>query len=73
MQTKPPIDDFFNNAKSNLKTKKQQDDLIKRTHYFTQENLDWVASMAFFEKMDKSEIVRKALESYIPEKYKKHE
>ena len=72
MKPKPilnKIDNFINSAKDNIQVKKNEG-LIKRTHYFTQSNLDWIDAMAYHDKIDKSEVVRKALEMFIPDKYK---
>lgn len=61
----------INNAKDTDDIFKKEIDLIRKTYYIELTQSDWIDSMAYFEKMDKSEIVRKALENYIPEKYKK--
>lgn len=41
----------------------------RQTYYITELYIQAIEQMAFYEKMDKSEIVRKALEQYIPSKY----
>lgn len=55
------------------KTLPQEDaeiDKPKRaTYYITPLYIDAIEQMAFYEKMDKSEIVREALKQYIPSKY----
>jgi len=79
------IDDFIKGAKDvktdTIKVKNQelqhppQDDEIdlnkmrRQTYYITELYIEAIEQMAFYEKMDKSEIVRKALEQYIPKKY----
>lgn len=41
----------------------------RQTYYITQLYIEAIEQMAFYEKMDKSEIVREALKQYIPSKY----
>lgn len=60
------IDEFIKGAEK----KKPEIRLIRRTYYLTQELIDSVEAMAYHEKKDKSDIIREALEKYIPEKYK---
>lgn len=47
----------------------EPDKLRRQTYYITELHIQAIEQMAFYEKMDKSEIVRKALEQYIPTKY----
>lgn len=41
----------------------------RATYYITPVYIEAIEQMAFYEKMDKSEIVREALKQYIPSKY----
>jgi len=41
----------------------------RATYYITPVYINAIEQMAFYEKMDKSEIVREALKQYIPSKY----
>lgn len=53
-------------------TEQEEIDLDKprrQTYYITELYIQAIEQMAFYEKMDKSEIVRNALEQYIPTKY----
>lgn len=45
------------------------DKLRRQTYYITELFIQSIDQMAFYEQMDKSEIVRSALEQYIPKKY----
>lgn len=45
------------------------DKLRRQTYYITELYIQAIEQMAFYEKMDKSEIIRKALEQYVPTKY----
>lgn len=78
------LDNFINGAKDektklhNQEQSKQlltpQDELDldkmrRQTYYITELYIQAIEQMAFYEKMDKSEIVREALEQYIPTKY----
>lgn len=73
------LDDFINGAKdvkasaaivnNQIKDEKDYDKLKRQTYYISELYIEAVNQMAFFEKMDKSEIVRTALEKYIPERY----
>jgi hypothetical protein len=47
------------------------DKLRRQTYYITELYIKAIEQMAFYEKMDKSEIVRAALEEYVPQKYLK--
>lgn len=55
------------NKQNDIKTKEEY---IRKTYYLTQPLIDSLAVYSTFEKLDISEIVREALEKYIPEKYK---
>lgn len=59
-------------VQQNKATDQEEIDLDKprrQTYYITELYIQAIEQMAFYEKMDKSEIVRKALEEYIPRKY----
>lgn len=43
--------------------------LRRQTYYITELYIQAIEQMAFYERMDKSEIVREALKQYIPSKY----
>lgn len=45
------------------------DKLRRQTYYITELYIKAIEQMAFYEKMDKSEIVRTALEQFVPKKY----
>lgn len=75
---KPPlknVDDFINQAKDVKIDKKEiskteELEKIKRqTYYITELQRQALAIMAAHEDIEKSEIIRRALESYIPDKY----
>lgn len=71
------VDDFIKGAKDmqpgpstdKRKTEKAKVTLIRKTYYMTPLLIKALSLMAAFEDIDKSKIVRNALESYIPEKY----
>lgn len=75
------IDDFINGAKDEKTSVKQEKQkpiqqeetdpqkLRRQTYYITELYIQAIEQMAFFEKMDKSEIVREALKQYVPKKY----
>jgi hypothetical protein len=83
MQRKPPVDsdksgleNFINGAKDTNTNKEnieksdiKNNKLKRQTYYIYELFVEAINQMAFYEKMDKSEIVRTALENYIPEKY----
>ena len=46
-----------------------QSGLRRQTYYITELYIAAIKQMAFYEEMDKSELVRKALEQFIPEEY----
>ena len=83
MQRKPTIsndlDSFIKNSKdkkielqeqdAELKNKKDLYILKRQTYYITEIQIEAIKQMAFYENINKSEIVRTALEQYIPKKY----
>jgi predicted DNA binding CopG/RHH family protein len=83
MQRKPTIsnelDSFIKNSKDKkiefygqkAEPKKENDlsALKRQTYYITEIQIEAIKQMAFYENINKSEIIRKALEQYIPEKY----
>ena len=76
------VDSFINMAKDaqvsnpapapKVKKPKAQD-VVRQTYYITPQQVSAIKKMAFFDDMDKSEIVRLALEQFIPDKYKAEE
>ena len=80
MQRKPnqkDIDSFINGAKDQKVDTGQQINIEpkeapsrkRQTYYIDDIHIEALDQMAFYEKLDKSEIVRRALEEYIPKKY----
>lgn len=83
MKRKPTIsndlDNFIKNSKdkkielqeqdAELKNKKDLYILKRQTYYITEIQIEAIKQMAFYENINKSEIVRTALEQYIPKKY----
>lgn len=78
------LDDFILGAKDektkvlepNQPNKKQtpqdatdQDKPKRQTYYIEPLYIEAIEQMAFYEKMDKSEIVRQAIRQYVPSKY----
>lgn len=79
------VDDFIKGAKDTKtdgqdvkqedpKPRAQQEEIDldknkRATYYISQLYIEAIEQMAFYEKMDKSEIVREALKQYIPSKY----
>jgi len=57
----------LNQPEKNEKTEKTQ--LKRQTYYITPVLIKALSLMAAFEGLDKSEIVRKSLQEFIPEKY----
>ena len=43
--------------------------LRRQSYYLTELHIEAINQMSFFEKLDKSEIVRKALDNFITQKY----
>lgn len=81
VNTGSSLDDFIMGAKdvkTDVTVKKEPlvsqeetdlNTLRRQTYYITELYIQAIEQMAFYEKMDKSKIVRKALEEYIPKKY----
>jgi len=83
MKRKPSItsnnslEDFIKGAKdekTHIKQKPKEEEidlnaLRRQTYYISELHIKAINQMAFYENMDKSEIVRAALEQYIPKKY----
>lgn len=78
------LEDFINGAKDqkpkvfNQQPKQQLipqkeeinlDKLRRQTYYITELYIQAIEQMAFYEKMDKSDIIRKSLEQFVPTKY----
>ncbi len=61
------IDDKSTSNIVNNKTKKQ--DYKRQTYFLTDDLIQAIAFKSVFDKMDKSEIVREALKTYIEDKY----
>lgn len=71
---KRPVNAFFTgeqaNQQASKKVKKQaSNDYTKKTYYLTDRIIKAINFYSAFEDIDKSEIVRAALESHIPKKY----
>ncbi len=70
---KRPLDALFtkeNNASTKKQSKKiSEKNYVRKTYHVTQDIVDTLALYSAFEKVDKSEVVRKALEKHIPQKY----
>ena len=61
---------FFKSSETkDEKVEKELDSLLRQTYYVSELQRKAIAFMAAHEDIDKSEIVRKALEEYIPKKY----
>lgn len=77
MQRKPTtsnVDDFIHQAKDQGAKKTAKEDttgLDRKTSYLRPDQIKAIKRMAFFEDMGESEIVRNALDQYIPAKYLK--
>jgi len=77
------LEDFINGAKDQNPKVNQQpnqqlipqkeeidlDKLRRQTYYITELYIQAIEQMAFYEKMDKSEIIRKSLDQFVPTKY----
>lgn len=71
------INNKLNNETSNIVNNKtsnpiniEKEEYIRQTYYLTQDLINEISVYSTFEDMDKSEIVRKAIEKFIPKKYK---
>ena len=62
-----PVNAFFEESKQT--SKKTNKDYSKKTYYLSEEHIKAINLYSAFEEVDKSEIIRNAIESYIPEKY----
>ena len=64
-------DIFFSNPakKRGRPTKEKKEEYVRQTFHISAEYKQAVAVMSAHENLDKSEIVRKALEKYVPKKY----
>ncbi len=80
--TSGSLDDFISGAKDEKTYVKQEqrkparmeeetdlDALRRQTYYITELYIKAIKHMAFYEHMDKSQIVREALEQYVPKQY----
>lgn len=63
----PTVEDKEKSNIVNSKTKKQ--DYKRQTYFLSDDLIQAIAFKSVFDKMDKSEIVREALKSYIEDRY----